>query len=362
MDSQKACLALGLMSGTSLDGIDAALIRTDGNGTVSPDAWSTTPYGDDLRNRLRATLGGNGDIKAVERDITAAHADAVAALLEREGLTPDAVSVIGFHGHTIAHRPDEGITWQIGDGARLADCTGIDVVCDIRGRDVAAGGQGAPLAPLYHAALAANLDRPLGVLNLGGVGNVTFLGEGGAISAFDTGPGCALIDDWVRRHDAGGYDVDGALAASGTVDRDVLAKLLDHPYFDRAPPKSLDRDDFTGDVGELSAADGAATLTAFTAEAVGLAQAHLPLPPSRWLVTGGGRHNPTIMAALGDVLGVPVDPVEAVGWQGDAIESQAFAYLAVRSLRGLPLPLPDTTGVPRPLTGGALYRGRRSSL
>ncbi len=295
----------------------------------------------------------------MERDITAAHAHAVAALLDREGLTPGAVSVIGFHGHTIAHRPDEGITWQIGDGARLADCTGIDVVCDIRGRDVAAGGEGAPLAPLYHAALAGDLERPLGILNLGGVGNVTFLGEGGAIGAFDTGPGCALIDDWVRRHDAGSYDVDGSLAASGAVDRDVLAKLLDHPYFDRPPPKSLDRDDFTGDVGNLSAADGAATLTAFTAEAVGLARAHLPRPPTRWLVTGGGRHNPTIMAALGDVLGAPVDSVEVVGWQGDAIESQAFAYLAVRSLRGLPLSLPETTGVPRPLTGGALYRGNQ---
>jgi anhydro-N-acetylmuramic acid kinase len=356
MDGRKPCLALGLMSGTSLDGIDAALIWTDGNGGVSPMAWSTTPYDDGLRDRLRATLGGVGDVRAVERDITLAHVVAVAALLERESLTPDAVSVIGFHGHTIAHRPHEGLTWQIGDGARLADGTGIDVVCDLRGRDVAAGGQGAPLAPLYHAALAGGLVRPLAVLNLGGVGNVTYLGDGGAISAFDTGPGCALIDDWVRRHNAGNYDADGDRAASGTVDRDVLARLLDHPYFDQTPPKSLDRDDFTGDVGGLSVADGAATLTAFTAAAVGLARTHFPTPPARWLVTGGGRRNPVLMAALGDVLGVTVEPVEVVGWQGDALESQAFAYLAVRSLRGLPLSLPETTGVPRPLTGGALYR------
>ena len=358
MDGHQPCLALGLMSGTSLDGIDAALVTTDGNGSVSPGAWSTTPYHDDLRGRLRATLGGAGDVRAVERDITLAHAAAVAALLKREDVSPDAVSVIGFHGHTIAHRPHEGLTWQIGDGARLADCTGIDVVCDLRGRDIAAGGQGAPLAPLYHAALANGIERPLGVLNLGGIGNVTFLGAGDAISAFDTGPGCALIDDWVRRHHGGNYDADGALAAAGTVGREALAKLLDHPYFDQPPPKSLDRDDFTGAVGNLSAADGAATLTAFTAAAVGLARIHLPSPPTRWLVTGGGRHNPALMTALKDVLGVPVDPVEAVGWQGDAIESQAFAYLAVRSLRGLPLSLPETTGVPRPLTGGAFYRGR----
>ncbi|MEE2980934.1 MAG: anhydro-N-acetylmuramic acid kinase [Pseudomonadota bacterium] len=357
MDGRDNCLALGLMSGTSLDGIDAALIRTDGNGSVSTGAWSTTPYDDRLRDRLRATLGGVGDVRAVERDVTLAHAAVVTALLEREDVSPDVVSVIGFHGHTIAHRPHEGLTWQIGDGARLADCTGIDVVCDLRRRDVAAGGQGAPLAPLYHAALADGLVRPLAVLNLGGVGNVTYLGEGGAISAFDTGPGCALIDDWVRRHDAGNYDADGALAALGTVDRAILAKLLDHPYIDQVPPKSLDRDDFTGDIGALSAADGAATLTAFTAAAVGLSRAHLPTPPARWLVTGGGRHNPVLMADLGHYLGVPVDPVEAVGWQGDAIESQAFAYLAVRSLRGLPVSIPETTGVPRPLTGGALYRG-----
>ena len=165
------------------------------------------------------------DVRAVERDITLAHAAAVAALLKREDVSPDAVSVIGFHGHTIAHRPHEGLTWQIGDGARLADCTGIDVVCDLRGRDIAAGGQGAPLAPLYHAALANGIERPLGVLNLGGIGNVTFLGAGDAISAFDTGPGCALIDDWVRRHHGGNYDADGALAAAGTVGREAPGKI-----------------------------------------------------------------------------------------------------------------------------------------
>ena len=344
------------MSGTSLDGVDAALIETDGHAAVTPGAWLTIPYDAGLRERLRATLGGRGDVKAVERSVTHAHAAAVAALLEREGLAADAVDVVGFHGHTIDHRPAEGLTWQIGDGARLAELCAIDVVSDFRSRDVAAGGEGAPLAPLYHAALATGLERPLAVLNIGGVANLTWLGDDGDIRAFDTGPGCALLDDWVRAHHGADYDAGGALAATGKVDDAALAELLAHPYFTRKPPKSLDRDAFAGAAGGLSAGDGAATLTAFTARAVGLALGHLPAPPKRWLATGGGRHNPVLMAALRATLGAPVDPVEAVGWQGDALESQAFAYLAVRTLLGLPLTLPGTTGAPCPLTGGALHQ------
>ncbi len=367
-------LALGLMSGTSLDGIDAALLRTDGRGRAHPGARATRAYDAGLRDRLRASLGGRGDVMAVQRDVTMAHAEAVAALLAEAGVAAEEVDVIGFHGHTIVHRPDEAITWQIGDGALLAERTGIDVICDLRSRDVAAGGQGAPLAPLYHAALASPLDRPLALLNLGGVGNVTWLGKDGlgkdglgedglggdgVIRAFDTGPGNALIDDWVARHGGGRFDADGALARAGTVHADILAGLLDDPYFDRPPPKSLDRDDFAGAVAALdglSAADGAATLTAFTIAAVVRARDHLAEAPRRWLVGGGGRHNPVLMAGLAAALGVPVEPVEAVGWDGDALEAQAFAYLAVRALDGLSLSLPGTTGAPRPLTGGALHR------
>ena len=349
-------LALGLMSGTSLDGVDAALLRTDGRAAVRPDAWLTRDYEPELRARLRETLGGRGDVAAVARDVTRAHAAAVAALLGRAGIAAGAVDVIGFHGHTIAHRPDEGLTWQIGDGALLAELTGIDVVCDFRSRDVAAGGEGAPLASLYHAALASGLERPLAVLNLGGVANVTWLGADGALCAFDTGPGNALLDDWVRRHTGAPFDAEGALARTGAVDSGVLARLLVHPYFERPPPKSLDRDSFAGTVEGLSPADGAATLAAFSATAVGKACAHLPAPPKRWLVTGGGRHNPILMDNLRNVLAVPVEAVEAVRWQGDALEAQAFAYLAVRALKGLAITLPETTGAPRPLAGGALYR------
>ncbi|MCH7930339.1 MAG: anhydro-N-acetylmuramic acid kinase [Proteobacteria bacterium] len=356
MGGQKALLALGLMSGTSLDGIDAALVLTDGLALVEPGAALTVPYAPALRERLRATIGGRGDVAAVERDVTRAHAAAVSSLLEREGLAADAVDAIGFHGHTIVHRPAESLTWQIGDGALLAELTGIDVVCDFRSRDVAAGGKGAPLAPLYHAARAAPLGRPVAVLNLGGVANVTWLGEDGAIRAFDTGPGCALLDDWARRHGVGDIDAEGALARAGRVDDGRVKSLLQHAYFRRPPPKSLDRDEFAGAADGLSAGDGAATLAAFTAGAVGHALTHLPAPPTRWLVTGGGRRNPVLMERLRRLLGVPVEAVEAVGWNGDALEAEAFAYLAVRALRRYALTLPETTGAPRPLPGGALHR------
>ena len=354
-------LALGLMSGTSLDGIDVALIESDGAALVKRGGWLTVPYEEELRAGLRNCLGGSGDIDGVTNRITHAHGAAVAALLAAEGLEANAVHVIGFHGHTIAHRPEERMTWQIGDGALLSQLTGIDVVCDFRSNDVAAGGQGAPLAPLYHAALAEGLDRPLAVLNLGGVGNITWLGEDGGILAFDTGPGNALLDDWMRRHLDVAYDADGALGRSGVADRALVERLLCEDYFERKPPKSLDRDDFTAVVADLFdadllVADGAAILTAFTVGAVARAVAHLPGRPQRWLVTGGGRHNPTMMAGLAAALSVPVEPVESVGWNGDAIEAQAFAYLALRSLDDLPLTLPTTTGAPNPLTGGVLYR------
>lgn len=353
-------LALGLMSGTSLDGVDAALVETDGETVAATGAAITVPYDPALRERLRGVLGSrqpSAAVAAAEAAMTDAHAQAVEALLRTAGIPPERVAVLGFHGHTILHDPAGGRTWQIGDAARLAARTGIDVAHDFRSADVAAGGEGAPLAPAFHAALARTLPGPLAVLNLGGVGNVTWIAEDAPLLAFDTGPGNALIDDWVRRRTGAICDMDGRLAAAGRVGDTALAALLDHPYFGRRPPKSLDRDAFdAAPVEGLSTEDGAATLAAFTVAAVARAVAHLPAPPLRWLVTGGGRRNPTLLAMLQRHLGVPVEPVEAVGWDGDALEAQAFAFLAVRSLRGLPLSYPGTTGVPRPLPGGRLVR------
>jgi anhydro-N-acetylmuramic acid kinase len=314
---------------------------------------------------LRATLGGKGEVAAVERELTEIHAAAVRALLAVDSVAPESVTVVGFHGQTILHEPHRRRTWQIGDGALLARLTGIDVVNDFRSRDVAEGGQGAPLVPLYHAALAAGLPRPLAVLNIGGVANVTWIGEHGdtgELLAFDTGPGNALLDDWALRHTGRPVDSGGSLARAGRVNEPALATLLANPYFDLPAPKSLDRDAFDpAPLAGLSAADGAATLVAFTAASIARSAELFPRPVQRWLVTGGGRHNPVLMAALGKRLAVPVAPVEDVGWQGDALEAQAFAYLAVRSLRGLPLSVPGTTGVPRPMTGGQLHRSSGSA-
>jgi len=348
--SRRLYRAIGLMSGTSLDGIDVAFIETDGEQRVITGPAETMPYDDAFRARLRTVLGGKGPVAEVERELTGAHAAAVRAFIEEHDIV--AVDVVGFHGHTILHRPDQRRTWQIGDGALLASLLGIAVVADFRSADVAAGGEGAPLAPLYHAALAGALEQPVAVLNLGGVGNVTWIGEG-EILAFDTGPANALIDDWALRHTGEPVDRDGALARSGQVDQVHLRRFLAHPFFQRRPPKSLDRDDFAGFVpATLDPADGAATLTAMSAAAVARALEHFPAPPRRWLVTGGGRHNPALMVELKRRLGAPVEPVEKAGWNGDALEAQAFAYLAVRSLERLPLSLPGTTGVSTPTAGG----------
>jgi anhydro-N-acetylmuramic acid kinase len=354
-------LALGLMSGTSLDGVDAALIRTDGRRIAGFGAARTVAYAPDFRERLRAILGGVGAVADVERELTDIHADAVRRLLAEAGVAAADVRVVGFHGHTILHRPRAGRTWQIGDGVRLAQAVGIDVVCDFRSADVAAGGEGAPFVPLYHQALAADLEKPLAVLNVGGVANLTYIGPDGAILAFDTGPGNALIDDWMLARTGSPVDRDGRTAAAGRIDEAAVAAWLAGPYFARKPPKSLDRLDFEASrIAHLPLADGAATLAALTAAAVARGVDHLPTRPRRWLVTGGGRHNRFLMAELGRRLGAPVDPVEAAGWDGDALEAQAFAFLAMRNLAGLPLSLPSTTGVRAPTPGGRLFRAKRA--
>ncbi len=353
--------ALGLMSGTSMDGIDIAVLRTDGVQIYDWGPWNTVPYPPALRRQLAelVSLGPEAperQVQLAEWALTEAHGNAVMSFFDKQRVWSQSVDIVGFHGHTIWHRPDQHRTRQIGDGAGLARGLGIDVVYDFRTADMAAGGQGAPLVPAFHQALTNKLPKPLALLNLGGVGNVTFIGERDTdLLAFDTGPGNALLDDWALRHTGRLYDVDGALAAAGQVDRAALDRLLDNLYFLRKPPKSLDRNAFSMEpIAGLSPADGAATLAAFTVESVVMAQRHLPTPPLRWLVAGGGRHNPVIMRGLVARLGAPVEPVEVLGWQGDALEAQAFGYLAVRHLRGLPLSFPKTTGVRQPTMGGVL--------
>ncbi|MEE2692838.1 MAG: anhydro-N-acetylmuramic acid kinase [Pseudomonadota bacterium] len=366
--------AIGLMSGTSLDGVDAAILRTDGGNVLEPGPALHVPYDRDLkvfiRRAIKAAIEGRdgaADIGKAAGEVTLAHAQAVEKLLASARLSRDAVDVIGFHGQTILHRPargaeETGRTWQIGDGAALAAETRIDVVNDFRRADVAAGGEGAPFAPVYHAALARKLGRgaALGVLNLGGVANVTFVppdGDENGLVAFDCGPGNGLIDEWMELKTGKAMDEDGALARQGKVRADILRAMLQNPYMNRKPPKSLDRYDFKLDpVLGLSAADGAATLTAFTAACVRASEQFLPEKPGEWIACGGGRRNPALMEALAKALSAPVLAAEDVGWRGDDLEAECFAYLAVRSLKGLPLSFPKTTRVPKATPGGALHR------
>jgi len=351
--------ALGLMSGTSLDGIDIAFLTTDGEKVTNFGPTSTVPYSNSLREQIRATLGGGGDVTAAEAQLTTSHIIAARDFLSQHSIKSDEVDLIGFHGHTIMHDPLHGKTWQIGDGQRLANELSIDVVADFRVADMAHGGEGAPLAPVFHRAMAKNLSTPLCILNIGGVANLTWISAEEMV-AFDTGPGNALIDDWMRQHTEQEMDLKGALAATGQIEENALKILLRDVYFDRAVPKSLDRNYFSEHairaLAKTSPADGAATLTAFTAQATRTALKFLPELPSQVLVCGGGRKNATLMKTLQAELKIPVMPVESVGWNGDAMEAQLFAFLAVRSRYGLPISFPTTTGVSTPTTGGRLFQ------
>ncbi len=348
------------MSGTSVDGIDVALIETDGESVAARGPAVTLPYEQGLRTMIRAVFGVERPSEATrsaEKALTEAHVEAVREWSRRSGQTVGALDVVGFHGQTITHRPERRFTWQLGDGAALARALGVQVVNDLRAADVAAGGQGAPLVPIYHAALVRELPRPIAVVNIGGVANVTWIGSNDELLAFDTGPGNGPIDDWCARRAGQQFDRDGALAASGKVDRTRLQRFAEHRYFARTPPKSLDRGDFNDRWADgLSVADGAATLTWGTARGIALAARHFPSQAMRWVISGGGARNPTLLRAIAEETHGKIIAAADLGWDGDALEAQAFAYLAVRSLRGLPITFPGTTGAPRPLTGGRLHR------
>lgn len=360
----KTCVsAIGLMSGTSLDGVDAAWIETDGERVTAFGPAATLLYQDDFKADLRQLLDkapflhpDDPFLRQIEDRLTREHAIAVTVLGRRADL-------VGFHGQTILHAPDQHKTWQIGNAALLSHITRMPVVYDFRTADVLAGGQGAPLVPLFHAALAHELEKPLLIVNIGGVANATWLGENGEIIACDTGPGNGPLDDLAHTHLGQPYDKDGAWAASGRVDERRLQKLLAHPFFTLPPPKSLDRLSFNALIAQatsgLAPADACATLVAFICRTI--AHPFWPAPPKQVLVAGGGRHNATLMAGLADQFQAPVKTVDAIGWDGDALEAQCFAFLAVRSAMGLPLSLPTTTGVPAPQTGGQLCTNPHSA-
>jgi anhydro-N-acetylmuramic acid kinase len=367
--------AVGLMTGTVLDGnIDVALLRTDGETISEFGAYTLAPYPTEIREMLEQALAEarvwnfEGDEPAIfataEDALTRAQSAAVAELVAQAGLKPSDIGVVGFHGQSVLHRAPVpgriGATRQLGNGKLMNEILGIPVAFDFRSADVRAGGQGAPLAAVYHQALLRTLghvDGKTAVLNLGGVSNVTYWDGADTLVAFDTGPANAPINDFVKSLGLGEMDRNGAMGLRGKVDEERLAQLLTHKYLTAPYPKSLDRFDFLHTMADgLGADDGAATLTAFTTGAVGKALDLLPGRPDKLIVCGGGRHNPAIMEMLKIRAGVEAVPAEAVGWRGDAVEAECFAFLAVRVLRDMPISFPTTTGAPHPMTGGILVR------
>ncbi|WP_296453018.1 anhydro-N-acetylmuramic acid kinase [Phenylobacterium sp.] len=366
-------LALGFMTGTSLDAVDMAVLDTDGEKILSFGPAGERKLSDATRNVVleatqQALKWPRGEPEppifhhAAEM-IAEEHHAAAEAFLQENGLSFPDLDLVGMHGQTVLHeRPKPGVpgrTVQLGDAALLAKLCGRPVVYDFRSADVAAGGEGAPIAPAYHLARAkaSGLKPPLAVLNVGGVANLTLWTGGDDIAAFDTGPGNGMLDLLVQARGAGRYDAGGKYASVGRADEGVVRALLAHPYFTARPPKSLDRHDFSLEPLEaLQLEDAAATLVAFAAEAVKRGFESLRTDPREVIVTGGGRHNPEIMKALAERLPVPVRPAEDHGWRGDAIEAEAIAFLAVRVHRGLPISFPKTTGVPTPMTGGKVVR------
>ncbi|MFL5258637.1 MAG: anhydro-N-acetylmuramic acid kinase [Hyphomicrobiales bacterium] len=357
--------SLGLMSGTSLDGIDVALIKTDGEAIVHRCPSRTYPYEAHQRAmleeaiRLAASLTDRrarpGELAAIEWALTDWHATAVESFYEDCGLTDAEVDLIGFHGQTVLHRPEKRLTVQLGDGALLARRLGKPVVYDLRAADVAAGGEGAPLVPVYHRALAGGLAvRPVAFVNIGGIANVTWIGEDDEFLAFDTGPGNALLDDWAMMHMGTPSDKNGRLALAGRPDESALAQFLGDGFFEQKPPKSLDRNAFRAvSLAGLAPKDGAATLVEFSARSIALSRDWFPKAPAKWIICGGGRRNPAIVQALTRLL-PGVVTAEDAGFDGDAMEAEGWGYLAVRCLRGLPISYPQTTRVPAPMTGGIL--------
>jgi anhydro-N-acetylmuramic acid kinase len=370
--------AIGLMSGTSMDGIDIAMLRTDGEAAIEFGPQLFVPYDGAFRRRLEGGLetakaivkraDRPGDLVGLERDITGRHADAVSFFLKNlpKGIDPiwQRPDLIGFHGQTVLHRPQAGVTVQLGDGPWLAQLTGAPVVHDMRANDIVHGGQGAPLVPAYHAALARSRPDafkgrfPVVFVNIGGISNITYVPESGDPVAFDSGPGNALIDQWVAHVGGVPYDADGAIASEGGVVRRVVDAYMEKSFFAKSGPKSLDRLDFTlAEAEGLELADGARTLATVSAEAILKAADHLPAPPKLWILCGGGRKNPHIVNDLREgarKTSADVVLMEDAGWNGDFTEAEAWAYLAVRSRRGLPLTFPTTTGCREAVSGGVL--------
>jgi len=363
--------AIGLMSGTSMDGVDVALIETDGEAihSLGPAAgFAYTALERQLLSEAMEWARGivhradrSGVLSIAECMLTAKHAESVKTFAADNGIELSGVDVVGFHGQTVLHRPERRLTVQLGDGAALSKALGVPVVYDFRAADMEKGGQGAPLVPIFHRALALHekLELPAAFVNIGGIANVTYVPDGPpeGLIAFDAGAGNCMLDDWAMKHIGEPVDRDSRLALAGTVNRKALEALLSQPFFSAPPPKSLDRSAFALDaLAHLSAPDGAATLTAFTVAGIAASARHFPARPKTWIISGGGTHNPHMMEGLRRVLGPDMMTAEMAGFSSDFMEAQAFAYLAARRLRDLHATFPGTTGAPQAAVGGVIHR------
>ena len=363
--------AIGLMSGTSMDGVDVALIETDGEAVHSLGPAAGFAYTALERQLLREAMDWargivhrtdrSGVLSIAESMLTVKHAECVKTFAASNEIELAHVDAVGFHGQTVIHRPERRLTVQLGDGAALSNALGVPVVYDFRAADMEQGGQGAPLVPVFHRALALRekLEMPAAFVNIGGIANVTYVPDGPAegLIAFDAGAGNCLLDDWAMKHIGEPLDKDSRLALAGTVNRQALQALLSHPFFSAPPPKSLDRGAFPlAALAHLSGPDGAATLTAFTVAGIAAAARHFPARPQTWIVSGGGTHNPHMMEGLRRVLGPDMMTADMAGFSSDFMEAQAFAYLAVRRLKKLPSTYPGTTGAADPVVGGMVAR------
>ena len=358
MSDDKVYTVIGVMCGTSMDAIDLALVRTDGKDFTELMDFQSIDNDDHYKKAVRTVFTRtieDDEVRFADKVVTDAHIKAIKEFGHQADL-------IGCHGQSISHEPQNRFTWQLGDFQKIADETEIDVVADLRQADIKAGGQGAPLLPLCHRAFASDAPRPIAILNLGGVGNITYLGqERHDICAFDTGPANALIDDLVKIKTGKNYDAGGEIASEGIIHQEMVDDWLQHDYFKHQIPKSLDRDEWeVRRAYDLPLEDAVATLSAFTVQSVEKSFIHLPNTPKTVYVAGGGRHNKFIMEQLNEALPCAVSKVEELDWNGDAVEAKGFAYLAVRAHLGLSITLPTTTGAPEPMTGGKLYSASSS--
>lgn len=354
---EKILTVVGTMSGTSFDGVDAAIVQTDGEKIISLGPKYSKPYSKELRENIRSVILGNynsSDLLLIENELTRHHAEVINELKDKH--PEQKIDLVGFHGQTILHDPDKKITWQLANPSLLAKLTGIDVIADFRRGDMAMGGQGAPLVPIFHAALFGFVEKPVAILNLGGVANVTYLGENDDIIAFDTGPACALLDDLVYKVTGKDYDEGGLMAAQGKLDKAVLDKLISHEYFKQTPPKSLDRNVFSYFEIDLPFVDALATLAHFTAATITDSIKYMPSPPKRWIVCGGGRRNKFLMDLLNITYNLPIINSDSFDFDGTYIEAQAFAFLAARSYFGMSTSLATVTGAKGDIRGGGYYR------